>query len=81
MLMGLVVRGQGLEPTAPARDTARTILSADCDSYKKIYKQAALKYHPDRLVDAGEQAQAAAKETFLNVQKAYEQICKENGWN
>ena len=41
----------------------------------------ALKYHPDRLVDAGEQAQAAAKETFLNVQKAYEQICKENGWN
>jgi DnaJ like chaperone protein len=48
---------------------------------KKAYRKMALKYHPDRLVDAGEEAQAAAKETFLNVQKAYEQICKENGWN
>ena len=48
---------------------------------KKAYRKMALKYHPDRLVDAGDEAQAAAKETFLNVQKAYEQICKENGWN
>jgi len=48
---------------------------------KKAYRKMALKYHPDRLVDVGEEAQSAAKETFLNVQKAYEQICKENGWN
>ena len=55
--------------------------NVDEASLKKQYRKLALKYHPDRLVDAGEQAQAAAKETFLNVQKAYEQICKENGWN
>ena len=36
----------------------------------------ALKYHPDRTIDAGAETQAAAKETFLNVQKAYEHIQK-----
>ena len=41
----------------------------------------AMKFHPDRLVDAGEEAQAAAKESFLNVQRAYEHICKQQGWN
>lgn len=48
---------------------------------KKAYRKMALKYHPDRLVDAGPEAQEAAKETFLNVQKAYEHICKQKGWN
>ena len=41
----------------------------------------ALKYHPDRTIDAGPEAQAAAKETFLNVQKAYEYIQKTKGWS
>lgn len=48
---------------------------------KKAYRKMALKYHPDRTLDAGPDAQAAAKETFLNVQKAYEHICKNKGWN
>lgn len=48
---------------------------------KKAYRKMALKYHPDRTLDAGPDAQAASKETFLNVQKAYEHICKKNGWN
>ncbi|MEY2963891.1 MAG: hypothetical protein RL754_1152 [Bacteroidota bacterium] len=48
---------------------------------KKAYRKMAMKYHPDKLVDAGPDAQAAAKETFLNVQKAYEDICKRQGWN
>jgi DnaJ like chaperone protein len=47
---------------------------------KKSYRKMMLKYHPDRLVDAGEAAQAAAKESYLNVQKAYEMICKSKGW-
>jgi len=48
---------------------------------KKAYRKMAMKFHPDRLVDAGAEAQAAAKESFLNVQKAYEHICKQKGWN
>ena len=47
---------------------------------KKAYRKMALKYHPDRTVDAGPDAQASAKETFLNVQKAYEHICAQKGW-
>ena len=48
---------------------------------KRAYRKMAMKFHPDRLVDAGAEAQAAAKESFLNVQKAYEHICKQKGWN
>lgn len=48
---------------------------------KKAYRKMALKYHPDRTIDAGPEAQAAAKETFLNVQKAYEHIQKTKGWS
>jgi len=55
----LVVRGEGLEPTVRAASWARTILSADCNSYKKIYKQAALKYHPDRRKDVDTTADMA----------------------
>jgi DnaJ like chaperone protein len=47
---------------------------------KKAYRKMAMKFHPDRLTDAGPEAQAAAKESFLNVQKAYEQICNQKGW-
>lgn len=48
---------------------------------KKAYRKMALKYHPDRTIDAGPEAQEAAKETFLNVQKAYEHIQKTKGWS
>ena len=48
---------------------------------KRAYRKMAMKFHPDRLVDAGAEAQTAAKESFLNVQKAYEHICKEKDWN
>ena len=48
---------------------------------KKAYRKMALKYHPDRTIDAGAEAQAAAKETFLNAQKAYEHIQKSKGWS
>ncbi len=48
---------------------------------KKAYRKMALKYHPDRIVDAGAEAQTASKETFLNVQKAYEHIQKTKGWS
>lgn len=48
---------------------------------KRAYRKMALKYHPDRTIDAGPEAQESAKETFLNVQKAYEHIQTIKGWS
>jgi len=48
---------------------------------KKAYRKKAMKFHPDRLTEAGVDAQNAAKESFLKVQKAYDHICKQKGWN
>jgi DnaJ like chaperone protein len=54
---------------------------SDETGVKKAYRKMAMKYHPDRLVDSGEDAQKAAQETFLKVQEAYDHICKNKGWN
>lgn len=53
--------------------------SATDDEVKKAYRKMAKKYHPDKLQDLGEEHLKGAKEKFLNVQKAYEQIKKERG--
>ena len=37
----------------------------------------AIKYHPDKVSQLGEQHQKAAKEKFQKVQEAYENIKKE----
>ena len=54
---------------------------ASKDEVKKAYRKKAMKFHPDRLTEAGIDAQNAAKESFLKVQKAYDHICKQKGWN
>lgn len=46
-----VLRGQGLEPSPEAQHTAKTILQADCNDFKSLYREAALKYHPDKNND------------------------------
>lgn len=53
--------------------------SATDDEVKKAYRKMAKKYHPDKLQDLGDEHLKGAKEKFLNVQKAYEQIKKERG--
>jgi DnaJ like chaperone protein len=47
---------------------------------KKAYRKMAVKYHPDKVSQLGESHQKAAKEKFLKVQEAYEQIKKERGF-
>jgi len=48
---------------------------------KKAYRRMVKKYHPDVLKNIGEAQVKAAEEKFIQVQKAYEQIKKEKGWN
>ena len=53
--------------------------SASQEDIKKAYRKLAMKYHPDKVRDLGEMHQKAAQDKFIEVQKAYEQICKERG--
>lgn len=39
----------------------------------------AVKYHPDKVIDLGENAQKIAKEKFQMVQEAYDNIRKKRG--
>lgn len=49
------------------------------DEIKKAYRKMAVKHHPDKYNQLGEEQQIAAKEKFQKIQQAYEQIKKERG--
>ena len=53
--------------------------TATDEEVKKAFRKMAMKYHPDKVRDLGEMHQKAAQDKFIEVQKAYEQICKERG--
>ncbi|HRH38376.1 MAG TPA: DnaJ domain-containing protein, partial [Flavobacteriales bacterium] len=49
------------------------------DEVKKAYRRMAMKYHPDKVAQLGEEVQKAANEKFKKVQEAYETIQKQRG--
>ncbi len=55
--------------------------SATDQEVKKAYRKMAVKYHPDKLSQLGEDYQKSGKEKFQKVQEAYETIKKERGMN
>jgi DnaJ like chaperone protein len=58
----------GIEPTASD------------DEIKKAYRQMAIKFHPDKVAQMGEEFQKGAKEKFQQIQDAYEAIKKQRGF-
>lgn len=46
---------------------------------KKAYRKLAIKYHPDKVAQLGEEFQKGAKEKFQKVQDAYELVKKAKG--
>ncbi len=51
--------------------------SATNEEVKKAFRKMALKHHPDKVAQMGEDVQRAANEKFRKVQEAYEAIKKE----
>lgn len=50
--------------------------NASDEEVKKAYRRMAVKFHPDKVADLGEEAQKIAKERFQKVQDAWEAIKK-----
>lgn len=53
--------------------------SATEEEIKRAYRQMAVRYHPDKVAQMGEEYQKGAKEKFQKVQEAYEAIKKARG--
>jgi DnaJ like chaperone protein len=51
--------------------------SATNDEIKKAYRSMAMKYHPDKVGDLGEDVKKSATERFRTINEAYEAIKKE----
>ena len=53
--------------------------TATDEEVKKAYRRMAMKFHPDKVAQLGEEVQKAANEKFKKVQMSYEAIQKERG--
>ena len=53
--------------------------NASDDEVKKAYRKMAIKFHPDKVSQMGEEYQKGAKEKFQKIQEAYEAIKKRRG--
>lgn len=49
------------------------------EEIKKAYRQMAIRYHPDKVAQMGEEYQKGANEKFQQIQQAYENIKKQRG--
>jgi DnaJ like chaperone protein len=55
--------------------------TATDDEVKKAYRRMAMKFHPDKVAQLGEDVQKAASEKFKKVQEAYETVQEQRGMN
>ena len=53
--------------------------SATNEEVKKAYRRMAMKYHPDKVANAGEEIRQQATEKFRGINEAYEHIKKQRG--
>jgi DnaJ like chaperone protein len=51
--------------------------SASNNEIKKAYRKMAVKHHPDKFNQLGEEQQKAAKKKFQKIQEAYQHLKKE----
>jgi DnaJ like chaperone protein len=53
--------------------------TATNDEIKKAYRRMAMKYHPDKVNDLGEDVKKSATEKFRSINEAYESLKKQRG--
>jgi DnaJ like chaperone protein len=53
--------------------------SATDEEVKKAYRRMAMKYHPDKVANAGENIRQQATDKFRGINEAYEHIKKQRG--
>ncbi len=75
------VKAMFVKDTASAYKILEITPDASDEELKKAYRRMALKYHPDRVSQMGEDVEKAAKLKFQELQAAYEQIKKQRGLN
>jgi DnaJ like chaperone protein len=49
------------------------------DEVRKAYRRMAMKYHPDKVANAGEEMHEKATEKFRSINEAYEHIKAQRG--
>lgn len=54
--------------------------AASVDDVKKAYRRMAMKYHPDKVANLGDDIKKSATEKFRSVNEAYEQLKKQRGF-
>lgn len=54
--------------------------STSIDEIKKAYRRMAMKYHPDKVANLGDDIKKSATEKFRSVNEAYEQLKKQRGF-
>lgn len=74
------IRAMFGQDTASAYKILEIEENADEATVKKAYRKMAVKYHPDKVLQLGEEFQLAAKEKFQKVQEAYETIKKQRNF-
>ncbi|MEI8086055.1 MAG: TerB family tellurite resistance protein [Paludibacter sp.] len=54
--------------------------TATNDEIKKAYRRMAMKYHPDKVNDLGDDVKKSATEKFRSINEAYENLKKQRGF-